>query len=169
MRRDSAHSDHTLGEAALRWLSCAPTLDIPAVDAVRQNISQRSQSTLASFFLKNPIVQIASPEPDMRLLGAAAFGDRVAAEYSEYLLHEREFAFLPFTALSRCINASQHSGQSRPATAGSRRHWHRLQLTTWPYGPYFPPHSARLACTGQRPREHDFHSRRGGQHVSHHR
>ena len=37
----------SLGEAALLWLRCAPTLDIPVADAVRQNISQRTQSTLA--------------------------------------------------------------------------------------------------------------------------
>ena len=38
MRGDSAHSDRTLslGEAALLWLRCAPTLDIPVADAVRQ-------------------------------------------------------------------------------------------------------------------------------------
>ena len=51
----------------------------------------------------------------MRLLGAAAFGDRVAAEYFEYLLYEREFAFPAFYGI---VKVHKREPAPRPIVNG---------------------------------------------------
>ena len=57
---------------------------------------------------------VAAASKDMRLLDAAAFGDRVAAEDFEYLLHEREFAFPAFYGI---VEVNKREPALRPIKA----------------------------------------------------